>query len=99
MKVAKEQNKVQPYRRLDVGRRGQDSQNTASKSSMKPTSSANINSLFDPKLEKAACGVGFIVNINGIASRKVSFNGSNKLIAQACRLEKVSLTNFNIYNI
>lgn len=27
--------------------------------------------LFDPKFEKAACGVGFIVNINGLASRKL----------------------------
>lgn len=30
-----------------------------------------VKSFFDPKEEKAACGVGFIVNIDGIASHKV----------------------------
>lgn len=36
------------------------------------TSSNNRASLFNKTLEKAACGVGFIVNINGVASHKVS---------------------------
>lgn len=54
-----QQNKLQPYKCLDLGRR----HNTAQKP---------VASLFDPKFEKAACGVGFIVNINGQASRKVS---------------------------
>lgn len=31
----------------------------------------NVKSFFDPNEEKAACGVGFIVNIDGIASHKV----------------------------
>lgn len=30
-----------------------------------------VKSFFDPKDEKAACGVGFVVNIDGIASHKV----------------------------
>ena len=29
--------------------------------------------LYNPALEKDACGVGFIVNIEGKSSRKVSF--------------------------
>lgn len=33
----------------------------------------NVTSFFDPKQEKAACGVGFIVNIDGIASHQVRF--------------------------
>ena len=28
--------------------------------------------LYDPQLEKDACGVGFIVNIHGIKSKKVN---------------------------
>lgn len=38
-----------------------------------PTITMRQASLFDPKFERAACGVGFIVNINGQASRKVSW--------------------------
>jgi hypothetical protein len=33
----------------------------------------NVKCLFDPREEKAACGVGFIVNIDGIASHKVNY--------------------------
>ena len=33
----------------------------------------DVKCLFDPKEEKAACGVGFVVNIDGIASNKVIF--------------------------
>lgn len=57
----KQANKIQPYKCLDVGRRQHQPE------SQKPNAS-----MFDPKFEKAACGVGFIVNINGQASRKVS---------------------------
>lgn len=53
-----QQNKLQPYKCLDLGRR--------------QTSHRPAASLFDPKFERAACGVGFIVNINGEPSRKVS---------------------------
>ena len=31
------------------------------------------NGLYDPQLEKDACGVGFIVSIDGVASHKVIF--------------------------
>ena len=30
--------------------------------------------LYDPAYEKAACGVGFVVSIDGISSHKVSFD-------------------------
>lgn len=50
---------VKPYKRLDLGHR---------QDSGKP-----IASLFDPNFERAACGVGFIVNLEGKASRKVSY--------------------------
>lgn len=56
MKANQQTGKIQPYKCLDVGRHN----------SRPPAAS-----LFDPKFEKAACGVGFIVNINGQASRKV----------------------------
>lgn len=31
------------------------------------------NGLYDPSLEKDACGVGFVVSIDGISSHKVRF--------------------------
>ena len=49
-----------PYKCLDVGNRPQRAP----------------KSLFDPNAERAACGVGFIVNIEGIASRKLVENAS-----------------------
>lgn len=39
----------------------------------KSTINKDVKCFFDPKEEKAACGVGFIVNIDGIASHKVCF--------------------------
>ena len=35
------------------------------------TINSEVKCLYDPKDERAACGVGFIVNIDGIASHKV----------------------------
>lgn len=71
MNVTNQQNKpIQPYKCLDVGRR----HNTSRPPKQEQQSTSKLTSLFDPKFEKAACGVGFIVNINGQASRKVSFH-------------------------
>lgn len=82
MKKVSQQNKVQPYKCLDVGRR-------QSRAAVKPPSAA---SLFDPKFERAACGVGFIVNINGTASRKVSLSPS----LSRCAVEWLSMTGLHI---
>lgn len=61
-----QQNKpIQPYKCLDVGMRRHNAQSAANADNAPA-------SLFDPNFERAACGVGFIVNINGVASRKVS---------------------------
>ena len=30
--------------------------------------------LYDPAYEKASCGVGFVVSIDGVSSHQVSFN-------------------------
>lgn len=35
--------------------------------------------LYDPKLEKEACGVGFVVNLRGLTSHKVKINIQNNL--------------------
>lgn len=37
---------------------------------MAPT---EVDGLYDPALEKEACGVGFVVQIDGIRSNKVSY--------------------------
>lgn len=42
-----------------------------------------VKSFFDPKEERAACGVGFIVNIDGIASHKVIDRPSCGLVYRA----------------
>lgn len=64
MNVNQQNKMIQPYKCLDLGRR-------LAKSPQQPPVS-----LFDPKFERAACGVGFIVNINGEASRKLLDNAS-----------------------
>lgn len=52
--------------------------------------------LYHPQYEKEACGVGFIVNINGKASHKVSFFPSKPikdfsfLVASLCRQFQIS---------
>lgn len=66
MKANQQANKIQPYKCLDMGRRHA---NTATNKTTSATTTTA--SMFDPKFEKAACGVGFIVNINGQASRKL----------------------------
>lgn len=68
-----QQNRLQPYRRLDVGRRQTDAAHRPVRDiGQADAPSRPPASLFDPDFERAACGVGFIVNINGQASRKVS---------------------------
>jgi glutamate synthase (NADPH/NADH) len=64
------QQKIQPYKCLDLGRRhnAKPVEKSPGAGGMPPPPGAT---LFDPKFEKAACGVGFIVNINGHASRKI----------------------------
>ena len=37
------------------------------------TTAPEADGLYDPRLEKEACGVGFVVNIDGVRSNKVCF--------------------------
>lgn len=66
--MKKQGGKIQPYKCLDVGRRQRDEPAAGAAAPQQQ----QTRSLFDPNFERAACGVGFIVNINGQASRKVS---------------------------
>ena len=49
--------------------------------------------LYDPQLEKDACGVGFVVNIDGIPSHKVSKSKKIRLTV----LQIIYKHKFNIY--
>lgn len=51
-----------------------DTSSSVQKSNIYSKINTNVRSFFDPNFEKAACGVGFIVNIDGIASHKVIIN-------------------------
>lgn len=63
----------QARKMLDIDLNNKPSSSKLSSPSLLPSSmTTKPTSLFDPKFEKAACGVGFIVNINGQASRKVN---------------------------
>lgn len=66
----------QARKMLDIDLNNKPNSSKSSSSLLPSSMTKKSTSLFDPKFEKAACGVGFIVNINGQASRKVNLQAT-----------------------